>query len=59
MSVAIIGAYGTNFHTGAAYVFTESQGTWSEQSVLASPEEQASFGLTSSGFIPLDGTDDV
>jgi hypothetical protein len=42
----IVGAYGKNSHTGAAYVFTRSGTTWSQQQKLQSSDIQSadSFG---------------
>jgi FG-GAP repeat len=45
-STVVVGAYGVDFNTGAAYVFAQSGTTWSEQAELTSPEpsEQDLFG---------------
>ena len=37
-STAVIGAYGTNSQTGAAYVFVHSGTTWSQQAVLTAAD---------------------
>jgi hypothetical protein len=44
-SAAVVGAWGTGNHAGAAYVFTRSGGTWSRQATLTDPG-----GATYDGF---------
>lgn len=50
---AVIGAYGDNNRTGAAYVFVHSAGSWSEQQKLTASDAMANglFG----GSVALDG----
>lgn len=53
-STALIGAYGAAFYQGAAYVFTEADGSWAEaQKLVASDASMnADFGVS----VALDGT---
>ena len=47
-SIALVGAYGKSSATGAAYVFTKSGSTWSQQSILTASDAAASdqFGIS-------------
>ena len=37
-STALVGAHGKSTGTGAAYIFTKSGSTWSQQSILAASD---------------------
>jgi len=44
-STAVVGAYGKNSYTGAAYVFTGSGGTWSQRAELTAADGAAGDGF--------------
>ncbi len=62
-TTALVGAWLTNYQTGAAYVFTESAGVWSQQAKLtasdAEPDSNFGYSVALSGTSALIGADGV
>jgi len=55
-NTALLGASGRNSATGAAYLFTRSVGTWSEQQMLTASDAAVNFSFGSDVAISSDGT---
>jgi len=55
-NTALLGASGRNSATGAAYLFTRSVGTWSEQQILTASDAAVNFSFGSDVAISSDGT---
>jgi hypothetical protein len=60
-TTAIIGSYSENSYTGAAYIYTNQSGTWSQTARLASGVANSYFGsavsINSDGTIAIIGAD--
>ena len=55
-STALVGAYGKSTNTGAAYIFTKSGSTWTQQSILTASDAVASDYFGYSVSLSADGS---